>query len=564
MSNAVILVNVNMNIQAAKEAEKEVEGLASKLGKLAKTGLKGLTDGVIAAGGALKKLWDIGVKCNSDMGNHVKTIKDAFNSLASEAFAPLADTLKDTVLPAALGHIDTLSKEFKENGITGLVGAIGEIAAEMLSNISSNLPMIMNIAMDIIQSFIDGIRDNLPQIVSSAIEIIGSLAEGILTMLPEILELGLQLIIELAKGLAESIPTMLPAIIEVVIGICDMIIDNIDTIINVGIKLLLALIQGIMDSLPTLIEHIPRIINSFCDAIFSNLPAILKAGVDILLILMKGIIESIPTLIANLPQIILAIVNVMMLYDWISVGKNLIQFIGNGLASMKAGIGNIASGIAQWVHNAITSIFTGGFSWGGNLISSIGNGFSSMSTFLAESARGVARYALSAITSIFTGGVNIGKNLISGIWTGIKSMQQWILNNISTFAGCVISGIKGFFGIHSPSRVMRDQVGKYLAQGIGVGFEDESSDLENTIEKDLSSLVGKMQMAVDYNVASTTAGIVASRNIPSEVSTVTHNNDNGLNVNIESFVNNRKQDVREFAEELEFYRGKLSVGKGGV
>ncbi|MEG1256604.1 tape measure protein [Clostridium sp.] len=459
------------------------------------------------------------------------TLKDNFKALAGEVFVPLSDTLKNNILPTALGYIETLTKEFREKGITGLVGAVGEIVAEMITSAASNLPQIINLAVQVIQSFITGIQSNLPQIVIATIAIITSLVNGFITLLPQILQLGIQLIIELARGIAESIPTMLPTLINVIIGICDMIIANIGTIIGVGIQILLALVQGLMDSLPTLIENIPRIINSFAEAIYSNLPTILKAGIDILLMLIKGLIDSIPTLIANIPQIIMAIVNAITLFNWSQLGKNLITWLGDGISAMRGNIGNIASGIAEWVGNVITSIFKGGLSWGKNLISSIGQGFSSMVSFLGNSASSIASGALNAIGNIFSGGVSIGKNLIEGIWNGISSMGDWIMRLIGGFAGNIVQGIKNFFDINSPSRVMRDEVGKYLVQGIGVGFEDETPSLEKSMEKDLSSIVGKMQATVDYNVASTTAGVVA-RNGFNTPSVITNHNDNGITQNV--------------------------------
>ena len=65
---------------------------------------------------------------------------------------------------------------------------------------------------------------------------------------------------------------------------------------------------------------------------------------------------------------------------------------------------------------------------------------------------------------------NIGKNIVEGIWNGIKNAKDWLLSKIGDFANGVVDGIKGFFGIHSPSKVMRDAIGKFLPPGIAVGF----------------------------------------------------------------------------------------------
>jgi phage-related protein len=68
----------------------------------------------------------------------------------------------------------------------------------------------------------------------------------------------------------------------------------------------------------------------------------------------------------------------------------------------------------------------------------------------------------------------VGKNLIKGLWNGIKDMGKWVLDKIKGFGESILGGIKSFFGIKSPSRVFRDEVGKMLAEGMAVGIEDNA------------------------------------------------------------------------------------------
>lgn len=68
-----------------------------------------------------------------------------------------------------------------------------------------------------------------------------------------------------------------------------------------------------------------------------------------------------------------------------------------------------------------------------------------------------------------------GRNLVEGLWNGITGAGDWLKSKISEFGSGIIDGFKESFGIHSPSTVMRDSVGKFLAQGISIGFTDEMS-----------------------------------------------------------------------------------------
>lgn len=396
--------------------------------------------------------------------------------------------------------------------IPGLITSGGEVVGALIGSLMDAMPLFISAGVELIKTLIDGVKTGMPLMVEVAFEAIGTLVDAAIEVLPLLLDLGFQLLAELGRGIAESLPTLIPTIVNLVISMCDMIIANLPLILDVAIDIILALVQGLINALPTLIAEVPRIINSFANAIYGALPQILKAGIDILLMLIKGLIDSIPTLIANIPQIIMAIVNAITLYNWAGLGKNLINWLSNGISSMKGNIGNIAKGVAEWVGNSITNIFKGGLSWGKNLISSIGQGFSSMVSFLGNSARSVATSALNAIKNIFTGGFDIGKNLIQGIWNGISNMKQWILDKIGGFAGSIISGIKDFFGIHSPSRVMRDLIGTNIVKGIGVGIDVETPNLEKDIDANMSDLVAKMKGTVDYETTMTTARVVAYNN----------------------------------------------------
>ena len=96
-------------------------------------------------------------------------------------------------------------------------------------------------------------------------------------------------------------------------------------------------------------------------------------------------------------------------------------------------------------------------------------------------------------------------------------MTGWILNLIGGFADSVIGSIKGFFGIHSPSRIMRDLIGTNIVKGIGVGIDIETPNLEKDIDSNMSDLVAKMQTTVDYETAMTTARVVTHNNVLSGV-----------------------------------------------
>jgi len=198
-------------------------------------------------------------------------------------------------------------------------------------------------------------------------------------------------------------------------------------------------------------------------------------------------------------------------------------------------------------------------------MTNLGSGIRSLAGSIAGTAKSIGSSVVNAIKNAFAVAPSIGKNLIQGIWNGIKSMGNWIMGLIGDFASGIIAGIKEKFKIHSPSRVMRDEVGVMLAKGIGVGVDIETPKVTKDIVDNMDDITAKMQAAVYQEQARTSRAMTAGVNktINNTTETVT-NNDNGLTLKVDKFINNTKQDIKDIAEELEFYRKRNSLATGGV
>ncbi len=438
---------------------------------------------------AMKSSWSNLLTGMSDDTVNFSTLIDNFIESAGTFGANLLPRIK-----IALDGIGQLVTELAGK-LPGIIGELLPVITESAVNVITSLinsfvtatPMLIETGKTLLTTLIEGIKTSLPAIVSSALDILTSLINGLIEVLPMLLEVGLQALITLGQGIADSLPTLIPTILDLVISLCDMIIENLPLIINTAIDIILALVEGLVKALPTLIAEVPRIINSFSDTIYNALPQILKAGIDILMMLIKGLIESIPVLIANLPQIIMAIINAFTMVNWWNIGKDLIVNIGKGIWGMVKNIGKTAKDLGKSVLEGIKGIFTGGTGTGAGFITNIINGLLSLRTKALSSIKEVGSNMLNGIKNVLSWDnlKNVGSNLIQGLWNGISNMGGWIMDKIGGFASGIIDGVKDFFGIHSPSKVFENEVGVYLAQGLGVGFDKEFDNVNKDIETSL-------------------------------------------------------------------------------
>ncbi len=130
--------------------------------------------------------------------------------------------------------------------------------------------------------------------------------------------------------------------------------------------------------------------------------------------------------------------------------------------------------IWTWLVNVVTNITT----WGGNMLTEAKTGMEKVVTGIEDTFKNLPSKML-----------DIGKNIVLGIKDGIKgawdSMTGWIGGLCDSFT----QGVKDKFEIHSPSHIFRDEIGKMLAQGIGVGFETEMPSINTNIGKTINGTV---------------------------------------------------------------------------
>lgn len=120
---------------------------------------------------------------------------------------------------------------------------------------------------------------------------------------------------------------------------------------------------------------------------------------------------------------------------------------------------------------------------------------------------------------------SIGKNVVKGIWNGISGMGSWLWNNIQDWANGIVKNIKKAFGIHSPSKVMRDEVGTYITKGVGVGMIDEAGTLKK------SAGVLKNTIVTSFGDPNLNAGIgLSGSGVGSTANTTTSNNNLTFNI----------------------------------
>lgn len=428
----------------------------------------------------------------------------------------LMDSLSQSLNSGKLGEMMQIGGQVISNITTGIIQALpgivtasAQIISSFAQNISTSIPQLLSSGIQIIQAIVSGMMQILPSVGLLATQLITTLYEQLTTQGPSLLQQGYELLSNLIDGFVQAIPEALPKVLDFIQGIGEKLAEAAPVMIQKGFELLQKLVEGIVSAIPILIERVPEIISTFANIINDNFPTILMKGAELLGQLALGLIQAIPTLIANIPQIIAAIVDALMAFQWLNLGKSIIKFLGDGITSMVGFVKTAGTNILNGIKGSIQNLPSTLANIGKSAIHNLGSTISGMVSYVKTAALKIASGIETAILTLPGKMASIGSNIVQGLWNGISDMTGWIIDKIGGFASSVVSSIKDFFGIHSPSRVMRDQVGKYLAMGVGTGYEKympykEMKKVSGKVVSQLSASVSGVTLSVPESAGSQT------------------------------------------------------------
>lgn len=366
----------------------------------------------------------------------------------SEAANALGGWLAD-----ALAKVTEMTPSIIEAGIqviTGLVSGMGQA-----------MPQIISTAGQSISTLVQGFAQNFPRVVAEGMEVVSNIANGIVEGLPKVAEQGVQIITTLAEGISQNLPQIVETVVHVVSQLITTIAENLPLIIAAGVQVLQALVEGIANSIPEMIGTVITVIEAIGETIVENLPTIIESGLELLLALAQGIADNLPEMVDTIIEVITQIITVIIehLPEIIEVGVEILIALGKGLIDTIPVLVADIPQIIDAIKNAFLDIDWGAV--GSNIIDGIKNGISSAAGRIADAAREAARAALDAA--------------------------------------------KDFLGIHSPSTVFRDQIGKYMALGMAEGFEDNIpvDDMQNSLDGMVNGLSTTKVKGNNGNVVST-------------------------------------------------------------
>lgn len=470
---------------------------------------------------------------------------------ALDGTAGAAETLAEGISGLVSGVLEAVT-----DMIPGVTTAVNAVIPAIVQGLVSALPVLVQTGLSLFQGVLSAITKNAKLLTDVLMQILTLAVQFIADNLPSFIDAGMQIIASLTEGIAEALPDIIQAIVDMIPDLVQAIADNLSLLVNAGITLIQAVAQGLINAIPQLLNALPTIISALLNGILSAVPQLINAGIQLLTSLVAALPTIIQTIVSVLPQIITGIIDALLanlpliIQAGIDLLVALVQALPEIITTIVTAIPEIITGIVDALIGNIDQIILAGVQ---------------LFVALVENMPAILAGIVDAIPQIFFGIVDAflgyvpkmaecGLNLIQGLWEGIKDAGAWLWDKISGFFDDIVDGIKDFFGIHSPSTVFRDMIGKNLVKGIAVGVDVETPNLRSDLEENMESVTAGLQGTLNLE------GYRTQAEEPEQGGATL----GGLTFSIQNFYNYTDKDMRQLTEEAMEIAEEYIRRRGGV
>lgn len=382
------------------------------------------------------------------------------------------------LIGAATLIVTTLGGALLDN-LQPLLDAAGTVIKSLVEAFSQpdSLAELLNAGITIITQLVDVIVQNVAPISGAAVQIITTLGTALLGNLPTLLSAGVEIITKLLEAFSnpDALTKLLDAGLQIITKLAEILTENLSPLLGAVIQIIGTLGEWIGEHALDLVSAGLVIVKALTDAVIQNLPLLLDAAVQIVEGLAKGIEEDSADVLIAVEEIIRTLLNFLLSPDTLQkigkTGGEIIRALIPAAVELAGDLLGFAGNLCVELDNAMSK-----FNW-----------------------------------------KDIGKHIVEGIISGMIGTEFDLDSYLKEFKKNWVSGFKDIFGIHSPSTVMRDEIGKNLALGLGEGFSDnitnaaeQAFDTITDIHVDpaaLEMMLNASPMRTDFIQPSPTASI---------------------------------------------------------
>lgn len=453
-------------------------------------------DAVAGVGAAMEPLQ---TTMTNFKANLISGVSPALQEL-SDAFMDViagADGAEEGIASAVTGLVDTVSS-MASDLLPQLLEMGTQILGGIMQGLAQSTPTLMVTVSDMILQLIQAITAFLPQFAEAAVTIAGSIVTQLTAFVPQLLQAATTLLMAIVDAVPMIVNTLVPMLPQLITAIVTALLGAVPQLLQAATTLLMAIVNALPTIITALTAALPQILTAITNCLQASIPVLLQAAITLLMAIVDALPTIIDALVAAIPVIITTLVdfftnNIDTILDAaIQLLMALVDAIPEILVALGNALPQIISAILNAVVDAVPKLLKKSRELFGKIMEALGELLGKLPGKMLEVRDSIVNGIRNSLGSIGSAAADIvsaiwdhikelpgmmldvGRDLVEGLWNGISDMVGWIGDKISGFGDSVLGGLKDFFGIASPSKVMRDEVGKFLPAGIAIGIEDST------------------------------------------------------------------------------------------
>lgn len=453
-------------------------------------------DAVAGVGAAMEPLQTTMTRFKANL---ISGVSPALQEL-SDAFMDVvtgADGAEEGIASAVTGLVDTVSS-MASDLLPQLLEMGTQILGGIMQGLAQSTPTLMATVSDMILQLIQAVTAFLPQFAEAAVTIAGSIVTQLTAFVPQLLQAATTLLMAIVDAVPMIVNTLVPMLPQLITAIVAALLGAVPQLLQAATTLLMAIVNALPTIITALTAALPQILTAITDCLQTSVPVLLQAAITLLMAIVDALPTIIDALVAAIPVIITTLVdfftnNIDTILDAaIQLLMALVDAIPEILVALGNALPQIISAILNAVVDAVPKLLKKSRELFGKIMEALGELLGKLPGKMLEVRDSIVNGIRNSLGSIGSAAADIvsaiwdhikelpgmmldvGRDLVEGLWNGISDMVGWIGDKISGFGDSVLGGLKDFFGIASPSKVMRDEVGKFLPAGIAIGIEDST------------------------------------------------------------------------------------------
>lgn len=453
-------------------------------------------DAVAGVGAAMEPLQ---TTMTNFKANLISGVSPALQEL-SDAFMDViagADGAEEGIASAVTGLVDTVSS-MASDLLPQLLEMGTQILGGIMQGLAQSTPTLMATVSDMILQLIQAITAFLPQFAEAAVTIAGSIVTQLTAFVPQLLQAATTLLMAIVDAVPMIVNTLVPMLPQLITAIVTALLGAVPQLLQAATTLLMAIVNALPTIITALTAALPQILTAITNCLQASIPVLLQAAITLLMAIVDALPTIIDALVAAIPVIITTLVDfftnnidtildaaIQLLMALVDAIPEILVALGNALPQIISAILNAVVDAVPKLLKKSRELFWKIMEALGELLGklpgkmlevrdSIVNGIRNSLGSIGSAAADIVSAIWDHIKELPGMMLDVGRDLVEGLWNGISDMVGWIGDKISGFGDSVLGGLKDFFGIASPSKVMRDEVGKFLPAGIAIGIEDST------------------------------------------------------------------------------------------